>query len=101
MASTGDQQWLPASRLVEGRFPALFSRGVSSWKISFHLMGVAGCVVVAGLVFGWPYFLLACVLFPVAWARWQVEAHTPLQTLAGALLAAIVTGSVFWLFHLV
>ena len=68
------------------------------WKISFHLVGVAGAVTVLWLMFG----PLAAVLVPmvvlVAWARWRVGAHTPLQALAGTVLAVSVTIGTCWLF---
>ena len=71
------------------------------WKISFHLVGVAGAVTIFWLVFG----SLAAVLVPmvvlVAWARWRVGAHTPLQALAGTVLAVSVTVGTCWLFGIV
>jgi membrane-associated phospholipid phosphatase len=71
------------------------------WKISFHLVGVAGAVTVLWLMFG----PLAAVLVPmvvlVAWARWRVGAHTPLQALAGTVLAVSVTVGTCWLFGIV
>lgn len=69
------------------------------WKISLHLVGAAGAVTVFGLLFGWQLaLLLAPGVLLIAWARWHVRAHTPLQVLAGAALAIAVTLVLFWLF---
>jgi|SRR5450755_3770867 len=68
------------------------------WKISFHLLGMAGAVTALGLVFGPVFFLLSPLVVLVGWARWQVRAHTLLQALAGTLLAVSVTSITFWFF---
>ncbi|GCE14559.1 hypothetical protein [Tengunoibacter tsumagoiensis] len=70
------------------------------WKISFHLIGMAGAITVVGLVYGPVFFLLFPLIIIVGWARWRVQAHTPLQALAGTAIAISVTVSVFGLFHL-
>jgi hypothetical protein len=70
------------------------------WKISLHLVGVAGAVTVFVLLFGPLWLVLAPLVLLVAWARWKVQAHTWLQALAGTILAAGVTVVIFWLFGL-
>lgn len=70
------------------------------WKISLHLVGMAGAVTVFTLMFGPRLLLLSPLVALVAWARWQVRAHTVLQALAGTALAVSVTVAVFWLFGL-
>jgi membrane-associated phospholipid phosphatase len=70
------------------------------WKISLHLVGMAGAVTVFTLMFGPRFLLLSPLVALVAWARWQVRAHTALQALAGTVLAVSVTVAVFWLFRL-
>lgn len=70
------------------------------WKISLHLVGMAGAVTTFTLVFGAPFLLLSPLVVLVAWARWKVGAHTPLQALAGSALAVSVTLVIFWLFGL-
>jgi hypothetical protein len=70
------------------------------WKISFHLIGVAGAVTVLVLVFGPIFLLLLPLLGVTAWARWRVQAHTILQACAGTVLAIVVTVGVFALFTL-
>lgn len=67
------------------------------WKISLHLVGMAGAVTVFTLMFGPRLLLLSPLVALVAWARWQVRAHTALQALAGTALAVSVTVAVFWL----
>jgi hypothetical protein len=68
------------------------------WKISLHVVGMAGAVTILGLVVGPLLFLLSPLVLLVGWARWRVEAHTPLQPLAGIVLAVSVTVAIFWLF---
>ncbi len=70
------------------------------WKISFHLVGMAGAVTVLCILFGPFAALLAPMVLLVAWARWRVGAHTPLQALAGTVLAVSVTVGTCWLFGL-
>lgn len=68
------------------------------WKISFHLVGMAGAVTILWIMFGPLAALLAPIVLLVAWARWRVGAHTPLQALAGTVLAISVTIGICWLF---
>jgi len=58
------------------------------WKISIHATGVAGG---AGMLHffwgpGWASLVLALPLLAVMWARLRLQAHTPAQVVAGALL---------------
>jgi membrane-associated phospholipid phosphatase len=68
------------------------------WKISLHLVGIAGAVTVFTLLFGVRWLLLSPLVLLVGWARWQVRAHTLLQAIAGTALAVCVTIAIFWLF---
>jgi hypothetical protein len=68
------------------------------WKISFHLVGVAGAITAISFIFGPLFLLLAPLVVLVAWARWQVRAHTLLQALAGTALAVAVTVVTFGVF---
>ncbi len=68
------------------------------WKISLHLVGIAGAVTVCLLLFGPRVLWLSPLIALVGWARWQVRAHTLLQALAGTVLAVSVTLLVFRLF---
>lgn len=68
------------------------------WKISLHLVGMAGAVTVFCIMFGPRAALLTPLVAIVAWARWKVGAHTLLQALAGTALAVSVTITIFYLF---
>jgi hypothetical protein len=68
------------------------------WKISLHLVGIAGAIVGLSLVFGPIFLWLSPLVVLVGWARWRVHAHTIPQALAGTLLAVSVTFGVFFLF---
>lgn len=72
----------------------------AKYKISLHVDSAAGAVAVCCLLGGPVYVALVPLVMLVAWARWKLEAHTPLQALSGAALAVIVTLSTFWLFGL-
>lgn len=60
-------------------------------KVSVHTAGIAGpttfLVMICGIEFLWFYIFL----FPVAWARYVLRAHTKFQLLWGAILAILVT----------
>ncbi|MFX1475591.1 MAG: hypothetical protein ACFFCO_09000 [Promethearchaeota archaeon] len=67
------------------------------WKVSAHTAGVAGPITALVWVYGLiavPFFLLACI---VGWARWCQALHTVAQLIGGAIIAILVTGSVYWL----
>ena len=65
------------------------------WKISVHAAVAAGAVVVLVLVFGPALLVLAPLVALSAWARVQLEDHTPAQVAAGAAVGATVAGVVF------
>ncbi len=68
------------------------------WKVSAHAAGVAGPITGLIWVYGiliLPFMLLAGI---IAWARWKLKLHTPLQLLLGILIAIIVTASMYWVF---
>jgi len=69
------------------------------WKISLHLVGIAGAVTAFVLLFGPRLLWLTPLVVLVGWARFQVRAHTILQAMAGTALAVSVTVSIFWLFR--
>ncbi|GHO78935.1 hypothetical protein KSD_67060 [Ktedonobacter sp. SOSP1-85] len=81
--------------LVAGAIATIITR---RWKISLHLVGMAGAVTTFGLVLGALYFCLAPLVVLVAWARWKVYAHTIAQACAGTVLAVVVALIIFWLF---
>lgn len=61
------------------------------WKISLHLVGMAGAVTALGVIVGPLFYCLAPLVVLVGWARWQVHAHSVLQAIAGTILAVSVT----------
>lgn len=68
---------------------------LAKWKISFHLVGIAGAVTALSVLFGPLFLLLSPLVLLVAWARYEVHAHTILQALAGTILAVGITLSIF------
>ncbi len=85
--------------VVAAIFISLLITQVGKWKISLHLVGIAGAVTVCVLLWGPFALFLSPLVILVGWARWQVRAHTLLQAIAGALLAVIVTLGAFGLFR--
>lgn len=69
------------------------------WKISFHTGVAAGTVVILVLAFGMRLLMLAPIIMLSAWARVTLRDHTPAQVMAGAMLGALVAGTVFHLFR--
>ncbi|MDX2128047.1 MAG: hypothetical protein SFU91_03325 [Chloroherpetonaceae bacterium] len=65
------------------------------WKISVHVCSLGGPIASLGYVFGTPFFGLIILLPVLMWARVVLKAHTPLQTLAGAVLGFF--GTYLWL----
>lgn len=73
---------------------------VAKYKISLHVDSAAGAVAVFCLLAS-PYFLaLTPLVVLIAWARWKLGAHSPLQAISGAALGVAVTVTTFWLFGL-
>jgi membrane-associated phospholipid phosphatase len=68
------------------------------WKISLHLVGMAGAVTVFVILFGPRLLVLSPLVLLIGWARWQVRAHTIYQAIAGTILAVVVTVATFFLF---
>ncbi|GHO78280.1 hypothetical protein KSD_60510 [Ktedonobacter sp. SOSP1-85] len=71
------------------------------WKISLHLVGIAGAVTVCCLLWGPLCLFLSPLVVLVGWARWRLHAHTWFQALAGTVLAVSVTILMYHLFGLV
>ncbi|MGQ0535973.1 MAG: hypothetical protein ACT4PT_07860 [Methanobacteriota archaeon] len=60
------------------------------WKMSVHMLGNSGAVVL--LSFAWPWAALLMLLHPpVAWARLRLKAHSLAQIVAGLLLGTALT----------
>jgi len=65
------------------------------WKVSAHVMGVAGTTTVLVLLHGRRALPLVGLVPLVAWSRYVLRQHTPLQALAGAVLGAAAPIIVF------
>jgi hypothetical protein len=87
--------------VVAAIFISLLITQVGKWKISLHLVGIAGAVTVCVLLWGPFMLLLSPLVILVGWARWQVHAHTLPQAIAGTVLAIVVTLGAFGLFRII
>jgi membrane-associated phospholipid phosphatase len=66
------------------------------WQISMHAMSISGAMVTMGIVFGPLPALAVAPLIPlVGTARLRLERHTPAQVIAGTLVGAIMTITLF------
>lgn len=71
------------------------------WKISTHALGITAPLIALWVLYGTrplPFFVLIPI---VCWSRVYLRAHTLLQVIAGAGLAAVSTIVMFRLFHIV
>ena len=71
------------------------------WKISIHAAFIAASVTVLIVLYGSAGAITAMLVLPVAWARIELEHHSPAQVTIGALLAMAIVVVVFYLFGLV
>lgn len=66
------------------------------WQISIHAMSITSAVVATGILFGLGPALLVSPLVPlVGAARLKLHRHTPAQVVAGTLVGAIVTVTLY------
>jgi membrane-associated phospholipid phosphatase len=73
----------------------LFAVVTHWWKISIHAGVAAGTVAVLVAVYG-PWALTTAPMVPlVGWARLRLSAHTLSQVVVGAIVGALVAGTVF------
>ena len=68
------------------------------WKISIHTALFSAVATISVIIFGPFYFWLYLLLIPLIWSRIHRGRHTILQTLAGALMAFVLTAATFWIF---
>jgi len=67
------------------------------WKISIHACGVIGPSMGLAMAF-WPFGLIYFLwLPPIAWSRYVLKKHTPMQLAMGALLGFVLTAAIFWI----
>jgi membrane-associated phospholipid phosphatase len=55
-------------------------------KTSLHLLFAAFCAVVLWKVYPWSAFVMLAVLAALAWSRWRLQRHTPVEIAVGTLL---------------
>ncbi len=65
------------------------------WKISLHTAAVASFIALAWALLGGLVSPLVLLIPLIAWARIRLRRHTPLQTLAGAVVGLAVVGIIF------
>jgi membrane-associated phospholipid phosphatase len=99
--------YLGAPRLLVTTFIAglaaiLIFMGINLlWKISLHTAFITASVTIFIIVYSSIGALTAVLLPPVAWARIELEHHSPAQVATGALLAASIVVLVFLLYGLI
>jgi hypothetical protein len=71
------------------------------WKISLHTAFAAGSVTVLILLYGTTGAFSAVLVPPIAWSRIELKYHSLAQTVAGALISALIVTVVFHLFGLI
>jgi hypothetical protein len=67
----------------------LFAAGLAGnrfLKISMHMMFGAYCGVILARAFPWSPAMMVPLLAALAWSRWRLERHTPLEIATGTLL---------------
>ena len=72
-----------------------------TWKISLHTAFAAGSVTVLILLYGTTGAFSAVLVPPIAWSRIELKYHSLGQTVAGAVLSALIVIVVFHLFGLI
>ena len=71
------------------------------WKISTHALGITAPLVVLTVLFGDEPVPFYALILLVGWSRVYLRAHTPLQVIAGTLLAVPTTLLFFRIFRVV
>jgi hypothetical protein len=71
------------------------------WKISAHLMGFTGPLLLLAPLCRWSLALAILPALVLGWARVRSGTHTPAQVLAGAAAGIALTLAQLWLLHAV
>lgn len=70
------------------------------WKISAHMMGLTGPLVMLSIIFNWYVFLAFPIVLLLGWARVVLNVHTFAQVVAGACAGALLTVlQLYFIFH--
>ena len=69
------------------------------WKISVHAAGIAGPSTALVGVFGLAALPIVALIVLVVWARIKLKAHTPWQSIAGAIVGVLITLGVYVIFY--
>ena len=75
-----------------GAAAAMLAVGLAAnrWlKISMHMMCAAFCGVLLGRLYPWTPALSIPFTAAVAWSRWKLERHTPLEIALGLVLGTV------------
>jgi hypothetical protein len=70
------------------------------WKISMHVSGAAGTVMLIVLLYGKQWIPLFLFIPVVGWSRYVLEHHSGAQAATGAVLGSLVPVIVFRAMHL-
>lgn len=68
------------------------------WKISIHTSMYVAVVTMAMILFDFRYWWLIFFTIPIAWSRIHRHKHSVWQTLAGSIVAFLLTAFAFWIF---
>ena len=71
------------------------------WKISVHTGFAAASITVLFVLYGTIGVVTAALLPLIGWSRIELEHHSPIQVVVGALMASLIVVVVFHLFGLV
>jgi len=66
------------------------------WKISVHTGCIAASSIVLVMLYGWVAAATVALVPLTAWARIELEHHSPAQAISGAILAAGIAAAVFY-----
>jgi membrane-associated phospholipid phosphatase len=55
-------------------------------KTSLHLLFATFCAAILWRAYPWSLFVMAAVLVALAWSRWYLKHHTPVEIATGTLL---------------
>ncbi|GBD94906.1 hypothetical protein BMS3Abin05_02522 [bacterium BMS3Abin05] len=61
------------------------------WKISAHMLGTAGPLIILSFAFGWWAAPLYIFLLLIGWSRILLKAHTPAQAVWGGISGLVLT----------